>query len=650
MIDNDFNIIPYNSKTPRIQKNQKKIKENNIKDNKKCIKWILLSILITFILGGLVTLIILRIKKYYRKKGPQEPIKILISDLSYEESKSMLNFQIIDSNNRILNKTLKNIDNLLLICQNNNLSEINTKLNYSSPSFLENPTKGALKIIKSDIEFYGRKYTELSEEANNFTALSIEFLKNLSYLMESFQNELNYTLYQFQDLIKNISIPLVSRKKLFKDMRILDDQNIDEKFSFFYEIEEYKNETEKLNNIYNKMFNYFDESVKIINSEIMEFPSPIIDLQNEVEEGMSKFEEIVSDFKDPDDIENFHKNLKIIKKNLVYIKEKLVEKMDIIENRIKEIENAFINDRNKYKLEKIKDESNQILQNIILKSNSIRIDIIEQAKKKYSNLVEIPEFYASNILFDLLDKSLTNSAKAIVREERTIYDGFNEAQTLINVEEKTSLDLLFIMDTTGSMDPYISQVKNNLVNIINKIVLECPGIDLNIGFIGYKDIDHTAKYYDIDFTQSYEELKKIILNVVTTPGYDDPEDVEGAMEMALNKTWKNNARFIIFVGDVPCHGKKYHKNTYNWIESYPNGIPYRKNIEESIKELAEKNISLLCMKLTSDTDEMFAVFNNIYKNYKKCKYDIVPLNSLNDFTNIVIDSSVDIYVNQRNIQ
>ena len=47
------------------------------------------------------------------------------------------------------------------------------------------------------------------------------------------------------------------------------------------------------------------------------------------------------------------------------------------------------------------------------------------------------------------------------------------------------------------------------------------------------------------------------------------------MEMALLKSWKNNARFIIFVADAPCHGIKYH----NLRDFFPNGVPNRKDIE-----------------------------------------------------------------------
>ena len=41
---------------------------------------------------------------------------------------------------------------------------------------------------------------------------------------------------------------------------------------------------------------------------------------------------------------------------------------------------------------------------------------------------------------------------------------------IINVEVLTSLDLLFIVDTTASMIPYIETIKKNMINIINNII------------------------------------------------------------------------------------------------------------------------------------------------------------------------------------
>ena len=156
----------------------------------------------------------------------------------------------------------------------------------------------------------------------------------------------------------------------------------------------------------------------------------------------------------------------------------------------------------------------------------------------------------------------------------------------MNVLEKTSLDLLFVMDITGSMSSYLNQAKQNIINIMNKIILECPGIDINLGFIGYRDVyEVTIKnYVDIDFTQNHQNLQDSIKNIKASGGADTSEDVAWALERALDKNWKNNVRFIIFVADSPYHGNKYHAS--NIIDSYPNGAPNRRNIEELIAELA----------------------------------------------------------------
>ena len=77
------------------------------------------------------------------------------------------------------------------------------------------------------------------------------------------------------------------------------------------------------------------------------------------------------------------------------------------------------------------------------------------------------------------------------------------------MEISTSLDLLFIMDITGSMKPYLEEAKKNIITIINDIIKECPGININLGFIGYRD--YYEEYIDIDFTQNYASRNKIWL-------------------------------------------------------------------------------------------------------------------------------------------
>lgn len=104
------------------------------------------------------------------KVTPEFPINISISELNYEEAQSIIGSQIIVENHILLNETINYINNSLIICGSDiELASNNTIISYTLPNFLINPTKGALKIVKSDIEFYKKKYQELSKRVNDFT-------------------------------------------------------------------------------------------------------------------------------------------------------------------------------------------------------------------------------------------------------------------------------------------------------------------------------------------------------------------------------------------------------------------------------------------------------------------------------------------------
>ena len=181
---------------------------------------------------------------------------------------------------------------------------------------------------------------------------------------------------------------------------------------------------------------------------------------------------------------------------------------------------------------------------------------------------------------------------------------------------------------------------------MDRIIKESPGIDINLGFIGYRDIPEEGggDYINIDFTQNHTYIRNAIKNVYADLGGDLPEDVAWAFEKALNKAWKSNAKFIVFIADAPGHGIKYcPDDTY-----YPDGIAGRKDIEESVEELAKNNVSMFCLRITSDTDIMFNIFNNVYKKYESPIFKLVN-NSRKGFTDEVVNSCIDYYSTHRDL-
>ena len=112
-----------------------------------------------------------------------------------------------------------------------------------------------------------------------------------------------------------------------------------------------------------------------------------------------------------------------------------------------------------------------------------------------------------------------------------------------------------------------------------------------------------------------------------------------AFEKALNKTWKSNAKFIVFVADAPNHGIEY--------GGYNSSIPNRTDLRVLIEKLAINGISLFCMKINDETEKMLDLFDQIYDNYDKTQFQVVSMSSENNFSNVVVNSAKEIYIIQR---
>jgi uncharacterized protein YegL len=84
------------------------------------------------------------------------------------------------------------------------------------------------------------------------------------------------------------------------------------------------------------------------------------------------------------------------------------------------------------------------------------------------------------------------------------------------VKKENAIDILLMLDCTGSMIKWIDEAAKNLVNIIDKLKEKVSDMcNVRCAFIGYKDIGdkgQTKDHFDIiDFTEDVEEVKKMIL-------------------------------------------------------------------------------------------------------------------------------------------
>ena len=157
-----------------------------------------------------------------------------------------------------------------------------------------------------------------------------------------------------------------------------------------------------------------------------------------------------------------------------------------------------------------------------------------------------------------IEYTINDSVESQSLVQTLALDGEDSDDTSIaNVQIKGQVDVVFIVDTTGSMSPYIMNVKNNLTSFVNDI--EAAGITPNFALVEYKDItcdgqnSTNAKQTETatNWFKGADEFKAEIAKLGSTGGGDEPETVIDALEMARQLDLRTTSqKFFIVVTDA----------------------------------------------------------------------------------------------------
>jgi hypothetical protein len=124
-------------------------------------------------------------------------------------------------------------------------------------------------------------------------------------------------------------------------------------------------------------------------------------------------------------------------------------------------------------------------------------------------------------------------------------------------DAKSTVEVAFVLDTTGSMGGLIEGAKRKIWSIATAIVDSNPDADIRMGLVAYRDIgdDYVTKTFDL--TTDIQDLYARLLELKARGGGDWPESVNEALDVAVNKlqwTLGSDTRRIVFlVGDAPPH-------------------------------------------------------------------------------------------------
>jgi Ca-activated chloride channel family protein len=119
------------------------------------------------------------------------------------------------------------------------------------------------------------------------------------------------------------------------------------------------------------------------------------------------------------------------------------------------------------------------------------------------------------------------------------------------------VDVLFVLDATGSMQPQIDGVRRGIADFAKQ--LSERGLDERVGLVAFRDEKvgekpQVLKFNGDCFTNEYAEFQRAVSDVSAAGGGDDPESSYDALRLAARQPFRKQAtRVLLLITDAPPH-------------------------------------------------------------------------------------------------
>ena len=120
-----------------------------------------------------------------------------------------------------------------------------------------------------------------------------------------------------------------------------------------------------------------------------------------------------------------------------------------------------------------------------------------------------------------------------------------------SIIEAGKADVVFVIDTTGSMGNEIQNVKNNIETVVSS--LEENKVDIRLGLVEYRDIyaDGIGSTKSYDWYTSVSSFKSELATLGVSGGGDTPESVVDALYCARNMEYRTGVKkYVILLTDA----------------------------------------------------------------------------------------------------
>ena len=565
----------------------------------------------------------------------------LMNEIARQKNECITSTKQVSENDEkihsIIDKTIDSLECSIDVCSYPN-REVQIPLSKIYTEDIPHANNDELMI--KVVERFNSYKSAFEDTSKQLTDLIYTYRKKLSDLKEPVTNIKNETdkLYpKFKEAINILAQPLTIvvegfeveefRKKQFKNKDVLSKfkQLLDELKATF---DKYNPALDNFNNVTNDLFttvsqsgtsfsNFIEEKMLekikqipgILNEGIAIIPETCKNINKFNQEIKKKQGDTQKEREDKYD-EILTKALNMTRKvdNQVFNSNKNIENdFKTLEQKVSSVKNDIEGKGDSYNnyVKTLKDEGKKI------------IDIVNEIRKLFDLGPVNLKFDDKDIEFPFYEyaKRLNKGFEKIEEIKVEVQKPMKLVMVVLGNQINTvTLDLLFIMDITESMQDLLDETRDSIKYILDKIKRDSPGIDVRFAYEGYRDfadLKEGQKYYTIDFETDLDLFKSKLDGIKAIGGGDDAEDVAGGLNSGLNMNWRSNARYAILIADAPAHGNQYH--TQEVQDDYGSGDPNGLVLEELMEKYVDNNINLCLTKIDEYTDIMFDKMIKAYR-------------------------------------
>lgn len=133
-----------------------------------------------------------------------------------------------------------------------------------------------------------------------------------------------------------------------------------------------------------------------------------------------------------------------------------------------------------------------------------------------------------------------------------------ETKTVSNalLDNRDTLEMVFVLDTTGSMGGLIEGAKQRIWGIVNEVMQKPSRPRVRVGLVAYRDLGDEYVTKILPVSEDLDKVYTTLMEYRADGGGDEPENVRKALADGVKKagwaqTRRGLAQIVFLVGDAP---------------------------------------------------------------------------------------------------